>query len=125
MKTYYRIFVLLLAAVCSCEGSDTYRGSWKAMNANGNKFEITFSPKSFSIKDSTGKSSNYVYSQNSIKTENSIKTYGIRLDDGGGYLIHFPKKDESVALILDENGNAVFTLSRKNYISYEDIYRLN
>ena len=124
MKNFYKILVLIFA-LCSCQGSDRYQGSWKAMNSNGNKFEINFSPKNFSVKDSAGRSSNYPYTQNSIKLENSIATYGIQLEDGRKYQVHFPKKDKSMALILDENGNTLFTIGRNNYVTYEDVYRLN
>ena len=95
------------------------------MNPKGEKFEIEFSPKKVSIKDSSGKSSEYKYVQNSIKSENSIETYGIRLSDGRGYQIYFPKNDESVGLMMDENGSQMFTISRAKYLTYEDIYKLN
>lgn len=124
MKKLILLFLSLIL-LSSCEGSDAYQGKWKAMNAKGEKFEIDFSPKSFSIKDSLGKSQSYNYTQNSIKSENSIESYGILLKDGRGYLIYFPLKDESVGLIKDENGEQMFTISRKKYITYEEIYKLN
>lgn len=125
MKKIFILFVLVFITLYSCEGSDTYQGKWKALNEKGEKFDINFSPTDFSIKDSTGKSNNYKYTQNSIKSENSIETYGILLDDGRGYSIYFPKKDESVGLILDENGKQMFTISRKSYVRYDEIYKLN
>lgn len=125
MKKFYILFALFFIILYSCEGSDTYQGKWKALNEKGEKFDINFSPTDFSIKDSTGKSNNYKYTQNSIKSENSIETYGILLDDGRGYQIYFPKKDESVGLLLDENGKQMFTISRKNYVTYDEIYKLN
>lgn len=125
MKKIYGLFVLFLFTLYSCEGSDSYQGKWKALDSNGAKFEITFLPTNFSIKDSAGKSNKYQYTQNSIKSENAIETYGILLNDGRGYQIYFPKKDESVGLILDENGKQMFTISRKNYVTYEEIYKLN
>lgn len=124
MKKLILLFLFLIL-LSSCEGSDAYQGKWKAMNTKGEKFEIVFSPKSFSIKDSLGKSQSYNYTQNSIKSENSIESYGILLKDGRGYLIYFPLKDESVGLIKDENGEQMFTISRKKYITYEEIYKLN
>jgi len=95
------------------------------MNSNGEKFEIIFTPKTLSIKDSLGKVKKYNYKQNSIKSENAIETYGIILEDGRGYLIYFPLKDESIGLIKDENDKQMFSISRKNYITYEEIYKLN
>jgi len=115
----------LMATLISCSGSDTYRGLWKATDPNGNKFEITFDAKSFIVKDSSGNSNTYNYTQNAIKTENFVETYGIQLSDGREYQINFPNsKDESIGLIFDKNGNGVYTISRKNYIRYEDIYKL-
>ena len=119
-------FISLISFIFySCNGSDAFQGKWKAMNPKGEKFEIEFSPKKISIKDSSGKSSEYKYVQNSIKSENSIETYGIRLSDGRGYQIYFPKNDESVGLMMDENGSQMFTISRAKYLTYEDIYKLN
>lgn len=125
MKKIFLLIFLTLILLTSCEGSDSYQGKWKAMNSKGEKFEIFFYPKSFSIKDSLGKSQEYNYTQNSIKSENSIKSYGILLEDGRRYLIYFPLKDESIGLIKDENGEQMFTISRKKHITYEDIYKLN
>ncbi len=125
MKKIFLLIFLTIILLYSCEGSDSYQGKWKAMNYRGEKFEIVFSPKSFSLKDSSGKSQEYNYTQNSIKSENSIESYGILLEDGRGYLIYFPLKDESVGIIKDENGEQLFTISRKKYITYEEIYKLN
>ena len=117
--------VFLLAILASCSGSDTYRGLWKATDSGGNKFEITFNAKDFDIKDSAGKSEKYEYTQNSVKISNSVKTYGIKIADGRLYRIHFPKSnDDNVGVILDGNGNALYAISRKNYITQEDIYKL-
>jgi len=125
MKKSSLILVFLSIIFFSCEGSDSYQGNWKALDSNGKKFEINFSRKKFSIKDSVGKSNVYEYTQNSIKSENSLATYGILLNDGRGYQIYFPKKDESVGLILDENGKQMYTIGRKNYVTYDQIYKLN
>ena len=110
---------------CSCDGSDDYQGNWKALDLKGKKFEISFEARIFSIKDSSGTIKKYSYTQNSFKHENSIDTYGIRLEDGRGYEIFFPKNDESVGIIKDENGSTMFTISRKEYLTTEDIYKLN
>jgi hypothetical protein len=125
MKKIFLLIFSTLILLTSCEGSDSYQGKWKAINSKGEKFEIFFYPKSFSIKDSLGKSQEYNYTQNSIKSENSIKSYGILLEDGRRYLIYFPLKDESIGLIKDENGEQMFTISRNKHITYEDIYKLN
>jgi hypothetical protein len=124
MKKYIILF-LLSFILFSCEGSESYQGNWKALDKNGDKFEISFQPKSFSIKDSSGKIIQYNYSQNSFKFENTVETYGIRLEDGRGYQIYFPKNDENVGLILDENGSPIYTISRTQFMTYDDIYKLN
>ena len=33
-------------------------------------------------------------------------------------------EDESLGLIKDENGNPMYTISRNNYIKYEDVFKL-
>lgn len=126
MKKYsVYVLVALIAFLCACSGSDTYRGAWKAMDASGAKFEINFDTKNFTVKDSTGKSSQFDYTQNSVEIQNSVETYGIQLGDGRNYRIKFPKPaDESVGLINDENGIPVYTISRNAYIKYEELYNL-
>ena len=121
-----KIILFFIAVILfSCEGSDTYQGKWNALDSNDKKFAITFFPKTFSIKDSIGEIKTYNYTQNSVKTENSIETYGVFLEDGRGYQIYFPLKDESIGLILDENGERMFTISRNGYKTYEEIYKLD
>lgn len=119
------LFFTICCLLWACEGSESYQGTWKAMNSKNEKFEITFTPTAFSIKDSLGQIKTYQYTQNAIKSENSAETYGIQINDGRGYQIFFPVKDESIGLILDENGSQMFTISRKKHISYDDIYQLN
>src|SRR6478752_5185121 len=86
-------FILFLAG---CRVSDVYQGNWKATDSEGKKFEINFEPKSFSIKDENGKIEKYEYTQNSVKIENSIKSYGIQLShDGRNYIIFFPIAGET------------------------------
>ena len=125
MKKIHILIALIFIIFISCDGSDSYQGKWKAMDSTGNKFEITFTTNDFIIKNSKGKAKQYSYTQNAIKYENGISSYGILLSDGRGYQIYFPKKDESIGIINDENGKQMFTIARKDYITYEDIYKLN
>lgn len=121
-----RIYILLLPIILfSCSGSDTYQGKWYALNSDNSKFELSFSAKSFTIKDSTGTAKDYEYSQRSYNYSNSVVTYGIQLSDGRTYQITFPKSDDpDVALLADGNGTLMFTLGRKKYVTYNDIYDL-
>lgn len=124
-KVSITLLAILAVILVGCSGSDTYRGSWKATDSKGAKFELFFDAKNFTVKDSSGKSEKYNYSQNSVEIENSVATYGIQLGDGRGYQINFPNADnETLGLIKDENGNPIYTISRKDYIKYEDIYKL-
>ena len=125
IKRINQLLVLFLLILSSCSGSKTYQGKWKATDPSGKKFDIEFSPKSFTIKDETGDSSNFEYTQNSIKIENSIETYGIQLGDGRVYQIHFPiATDESIGVILDGAGNLNYTIDRSEYKTLQDVYKL-
>ena len=116
---------LIVIVLTGCSGSKTYRGAWKAMDADGQKFELFFDAKSFSIKDITGGTKQYDYTQNSISIENSVETYGIQLADGRSYQINFPNTgNETVGLIKDGNGMPVYTISRNGYLQYGDIFKL-
>jgi hypothetical protein len=118
-------FGVLVVILIGCSGSDTYRGSWKATDSKGAKYELFFDAKSFTVKDSSGKNEKYEYSQNSVEIENSVSTYGIQLSDGRGYQINFPiANNESLGLIKDENGETLYTISRKGYLKYEDVFKL-
>jgi len=124
-KTTNFLLGLICILLYSCSGSDTYRGLWKATNSKGEKFEITFDAKSFSVKDSTGKASNFEYAQHTVSIENSVETYGINLSDGREYFINFPiADDESKGIIKDGGGNPVYTIGRREYLMYDDIYKL-
>lgn len=119
------LWIVLVVIFVGCSGSDTYRGTWKATDTKGAKFDLVFEAKKVTIKDSLGKKEVYDYSQNSVVIENSVTTYGIQLGDGRSYQINFPNsEDESLGLIKDENGNPMYTISRKNYIKYEDVFKL-
>lgn len=126
MKNFIlKLSAMLLVLLTACSGSDTYRGKWKALDAGGNKYEITFAANTFSVADSTGKTTDFKYTQNSVHIQNSAATYGINLDDGRAYQINFPNnKDESVGLIKDGNGAPIYTISKNDYVKYEDIYKL-
>lgn len=125
MKKLTQLLAVLLVILASCSGSDTYQGKWKATDAAGNKFEIDFAPKSFTIKGGNGDSTLHEYTQHSIQIENSVETYGISLEDGRAYKIHFPiAHDESRGFIGDANGNVLYTISRTEYTTHEEIYRL-
>lgn len=115
------IIVLILGA---CSGSDTYRGKWKATNEEGAKADIVFDENHFLITED-GNTEKYEYTQNSVSIQNSVETYGIVLDDGRSFQIHFPiGNDESKGAILDANGRPLFMISRNDYISYQDVYGL-
>lgn len=125
-KLNYLLFILTAILLTGCSGSETYRGMWKATDPEGVQFEITFEAKKFIIKRMDRESRDFGYSQNSVHMENFVETYGISLDDGRRYQIIFPiADDESVGIIKDGNGSLTFTISRNEYISYQDIYKLN
>ncbi|MFH6942566.1 hypothetical protein [Flavobacterium sp. FlaQc-50] len=131
-KLKLALIICFIILVSSCEGSDSFQGKWKALNLKGEKYEITFSPKEIAIKDSLGKSIKHSYVQSGAghhgSSDMSIDTYKILLDNGQNYKIHFPKNNESIGLILmviNENESLMFTISRKNYLTYEDINKLN
>lgn len=126
MRKIINLFLgLVLISLCSCSGSDTYRGLWKAINEKGEKFEINFDAKSFTVKDSTGQTKTYQYKQHSVSIKNSVETYGIQVSDGRNYLIHFPiANDETKGAIQDANGRPIYIIGRLNYIKYEDVYGL-
>ena len=124
-KLTFLVFTLVALFLVNCSGSDTYRGNWKAMKPDGTKLEINFEAKKFTIKNSEGLSNTYDYSQNSVSINNAVTTYGIQLDDGRTYQIKFPKSnDDTMGLLLDENGNPLYTLGRNSYITYESLYKL-
>lgn len=119
------LFLIAAISFVRCSGSDSYRGSWKAVDMKGKEFVIDFQSKQFSIKDSTGKKETFTYKQHSVSIVNSVSTYGIQLGDGRKLIIHFPfANKDHIALLKDENGLPLYTLCRKEYLSYEDIYKL-
>jgi hypothetical protein len=126
MKLFKKLSTgFLLTLLIGCSGSKTYRGLWKATDKTGQKFEISFEAKSFTITDNDGKTVQFDYTQNSVAIENSVETYGIQLKDGRAYQIYFPNSNnENIGLIKDGNGSPLYTISRTGYLYYDDIYKL-
>lgn len=119
------ILGLVFISLCSCSGSDTYRGTWKAINEKGEKFEIVFEAKSFTFKDSTGDVKTYKYKQNQVSIQNGVETYGIQVSDGKSYQINFPiANDETKGAIKDGSGVLIYLIGRDRYIKYDELYGL-
>ena len=119
------LFIVALISLTGCSGSNVYLGEWKGTDINGDKYTLSFNPENFSIKRENGDSLNFEYSQNSVKIENSVRTYGIKLKDGRAYKIFFPiANDVSKGLMTMENGKPVYTLCRTSYLSQDEIYTL-
>lgn len=126
MKKISILLLFVLLILTSCSGSDAYQGKWKATDAKGKQLEINFEGKSFTVKDASGNSNTYSYSQNPYQYEDSVVIYGIRLSDGRSYQIVFPKNDdEGVALLKEESGNLIYIMGRTAYLSYDDVYGLD
>ena len=124
-KTINFLLALVIISLYSCSGSDTYRGLWKAINERGEKFEINFDAKNFTVKDSSGQVKTYTYTQNSVSIKNSVENYGIKVSDGKDYRISFPvANDETKGAIQDATGRPIYIIDRSNYIKYEDVYGL-
>ncbi len=123
MKTLKNFLIVSLSVLLlACSGSGTYRGNWKATDQYGNKLDLEFGEHSFSIT-TDGETKEYEYSQNSVNISNSVETYGIKLDNGKSYQIHFPiANDESKGAILDANGMPLYIISRDDYIGYDDVF---
>jgi hypothetical protein len=125
MKVYGKWLLVFIVGLTGCSGSDVYQGNWKATDSEGNRFEIDFMPKSFKVNDLKGKIVAYEYTQNSVKIENSVKTYGIKLSDGRMFKIFFPLADDtSKGVLMLSNDEPLYTLCRTEYIEYKDLYNL-
>lgn len=126
MKRVALLFIGFIGLLLiGCSGSDAYQGKWKGMTPDGDKVQFTFEPKKFTINDSTQKAKTYNYTQNSVNINNGVRTYGIKLEDGREYKVHFPVSgNESVGLIMAENGSVLYSVSREDYIKSDDIYSL-
>lgn len=125
MKTLQVLIITFtITLFTACSGSETYRGTWKATDSDGNKLDIFFDAKSLTISDSTGDKKDYSYSQNSVEITNGTETYGIVISDVGTYSLYFPFSDESKGFITDANGNVLYTINRTSYMTYQEANRL-
>jgi hypothetical protein len=94
------------------------------MKPNGEKVDIIFEAKKITFIDSLGKSTTQDYSQNLVRIENSIKTYGIVLENGPELLINFPiSGNESVAFIKNNSNTIYYSMSRTDYILPQDLWK--
>jgi hypothetical protein len=125
MKKIIFPLLTLVLLFASCSGSDVYRGDWKATNMEGAHADIHFEEKSMWITHADGKKSEYEYTQNEVKNENGVRTFGIKLGDGRKLQMYFPlTEDSSKGLILDANNHVLYTISRDTYLLYNDLYAL-
>lgn len=122
-KLFLFIGLLLSFLVVSCSGSDAYQGEWKATNNNKEEFFIAFDRDNFIVTDAQGNTETYEYTQHSYKSHNSVVTYGIRLSkDGRELKVHFPiPKNENIGYIMSAQDQIIFTLSRDEFITPDDI----
>lgn len=126
MKKATVLIGMILVLLTACSGSETYRGEWKALDKNGNKFQIDFNEKTFSVTGEPDIKEKYDYTQNSVNINNGVSSYGIQLEDGRGYQIVFPNAEkEDIGIIKDENGVPMYTIGREDYVKYDDVYKLN
>lgn len=114
-----------LCCLCACSGSESYRGSWKGTDLKGKRVDFVFSEKSFVIHETNGMKTQYDYVQNEVIKENGIQIFGIKLGDGRQLQIRFPfESDLRKGFILDANDHVMYTISRDNYLKYEEVYQL-
>ncbi|WP_421754105.1 hypothetical protein [Croceimicrobium sp.] len=122
---FLNLFVIALLFT-SCEGSEVYRGKWKALNAEGLKSEIVFTGDEMTIHNEDGDLGSWEYSQNSVHLENGKKEYGIQLENGLAYRILFPISDnQERGVVTDQNGQIIFIIGRSKYYSYQEVFGLN
>jgi len=125
MKNIISPLIVGMFLLASCEGSDTYRGDWKATDMQGLQADIHFEAKSMTLTHADGKKTEYTYKQNQVKTENGLMTDGIQLGDGRSLQVYFPiKENNNRGLILDANNHVLYTISRDEYLFYNDLYAL-
>ena len=125
-KLKYILVLISIVFLAACSGSDTYRGDWKATNAEGEQYSLTFEAKKITVTNADGEVTEYTYTQNSVSIENGIETYGINLGDGRKCQLNFPlAKDETVGVLLDGNNMVMYAISRNDYITYDAIFALD
>lgn len=117
--------VFFLFSLVSCNGSETYRGDWKATDPKGSQYDINFQENTFTLRDATGAETQYDYTQNEVSNDNGVMTYGIKLGDGRKLQIRFPfDADQTKGFLLDANNHVMYTISRDRYMKYEEVYQL-
>jgi hypothetical protein len=118
--------MLLLIVLSACSGSDTYRGDWKAKDISGNKWDMHFDAKTFTLKNDQGLKEQYNYSQVSVKFENSIRSYGIKLKDGRAFRITFPIPGNTDKGIIhhETTSEAVYSIGRNEYVDFAELIKL-
>lgn len=123
------LFNLLLFALVltfsACSGSETYRGKWLVVDADGNNQELFFTEDRMTLKKSETDSTVWTYTQNSVSIENASSKYGIKLDNGASFTVFFPTGDKTKGAIADANDNIIYIIGRTKHYSYQDVFGLN
>ncbi len=119
------LLLLFIAALAGCAGSDMYLGEWKATDAQENQLHVIFEPHVFMVVNAVGDTTHFEYSQNTMKFENDVYQYGITLNDGRKYTVHFPfAGDQTKGIISLPNRDVLYVISRSEYLTYSDLYNL-
>ena len=122
---FLKLFVLTLV-IMGCQGSEVYRGKWKALNSEGIQYTIEFTEEQMIVTRDSSDTETWKYAQNSVHISNRNREYGIRLDNGLSYKILFPIKDnQDKGAITDQNGQIIFTIGRNEFYTYQDVFGLN
>ena len=122
---FLKLFVLTLV-IMGCQGSEVYRGKWKALNPEGIQSTIEFTEDQMIVTRDSSDTETWKYAQNSVHISNRNREYGIRLDNGLSYKILFPIKDnQDKGAITDQNGQIIFTIGRNEFYTYQDVFGLN
>lgn len=109
-----------------CQGSEVYRGKWKALNPEGIQSTIEFTEDKMIVTRDSSDTETWKYAQNSVHISNRNREYGIRIDNGLNYKILFPVKDNlDKGAIADQNGQIIFTIGRNEFNTYQDVFGLN
>lgn len=122
-RNIYCFAIITIALLSACKGSDTYRGSWKALGSDGQMFELFFEEDTVVIRDRFGHEERAPYKQNSVSMVSHVETYGIILDGQNKYNIVFPSDGgEHKGYIETTDHKVLYSIARDKYLTYEQVH---
>lgn len=110
-KLLFHSLALVFLVLISCAKQADYQGIWYAYDGQGKQIQVEMNTTEMHVKDQVGNRKSFAYRLEK-NDSSAASAYKLHLSSGKVYDFIFMDQQQTVAQILDPNGNIVYTLTR-------------